>query len=104
MGIAEEKTRNNINAMFDFKTDCIEPEGMHGGWQTRRHGQGPPPLLLTSGTGYAEDGRERYFTPEELFFANLPLLYGGIKVRYPEYCGIYPRLRSRPSLHGKTKY
>ena len=33
MGIAEE-TRKNINFMFDFKTDCIEPEGMHAGWQT----------------------------------------------------------------------
>lgn len=33
MGIASE-TRANINQMFDFKTDCIVPEGMHGGWQT----------------------------------------------------------------------
>ena len=33
MGIAAE-TRANIHQMFDFKTDCIEPEGMHGGWQT----------------------------------------------------------------------
>ena len=33
MGISEE-TRANINQMFDFKTDCIKPEGMHGGWQT----------------------------------------------------------------------
>ena len=30
MGIAGE-TRQNINAMFDFKTDCIKPEGMHAG-------------------------------------------------------------------------
>ena len=48
MGIAAE-TRANINQMFDFKTDCIEPEGMHGGWQTSGtvkvcH------LALTSGT------------------------------------------------------
>ena len=33
MGIASE-TRANINQMFNFKEDCIEPEGMHGGWQT----------------------------------------------------------------------
>ena len=33
MGIAGE-TRANINQMFDFKQDCIEPEGMYGGWQT----------------------------------------------------------------------
>ena len=33
MGIAPE-TRANIRQMFDFKQDCIKPEGMHGGWQT----------------------------------------------------------------------
>lgn len=33
MGISEE-TRMNIGKMFDFKRDCIIPEGMHGGWQT----------------------------------------------------------------------
>ena len=30
MGISEE-TRMNIGKMFDFKRDCIIPEGMHGG-------------------------------------------------------------------------
>ena len=29
MGISSE-TRANIGQMFDFKTDCINPEGMHG--------------------------------------------------------------------------
>ena len=33
MGIAPE-TRANIQQMFNFKEDCIEPDGMHGGWQT----------------------------------------------------------------------
>jgi len=33
MGIAGE-TRTNIERMFNFKEDCINPEGMHGGWQT----------------------------------------------------------------------
>lgn len=33
MGISEE-TRMNIGRMFDFKNDCIVPEGMYGGWQT----------------------------------------------------------------------
>jgi len=33
MGIAGE-TRANIASMFDFKEDCIKPEGMHSGWQT----------------------------------------------------------------------
>lgn len=65
MGIASE-TRANINQMFNFKEDCIEPEGMHGGWQTSGtvkvcH------LAFNLWNGYAEEGRERYFTPEELF-------------------------------------
>ena len=38
MGIASE-TRANINQMFNFKEDCIEPEGMHGGWQTSGTGK-----------------------------------------------------------------
>ena len=41
MGIASE-TRANINQMFNFKEDCIEPEGMH--------------LLLTFGTGMQRKG------------------------------------------------
>lgn len=32
MGISEE-TRMNIGKMFDFKNDCIVPEGMYGGWR-----------------------------------------------------------------------
>lgn len=54
MGIASE-TRANINQMFNFKEDCIEPEGMHGGWQTSGtvkvcH------ILLTFGTGMQRKG------------------------------------------------
>ena len=45
MGISEE-TRMNIGKMFDFKRDCIIPEGMHGGWQTSGTGKS----LYTGGT------------------------------------------------------
>ena len=82
MGIASE-TRANINQMFNFKEDCIEPEGMHGGWQTSGtvkvcH------LAFNLWNGYAEEGRERYFTPEELFCCEFaPYFMEGIKVRYP---------------------
>mgnify|MGYP001037042982 CR=1 FL=1 len=52
MGISEE-TRMNIGKMFDFKRDCIIPEGMHGGWGSRGgsagggqcHSHGLPPCL-----------------------------------------------------------
>ena len=49
MGIASE-TRANINQMFNFKEDCIEPKGMHGGWQTSGQSRSAI-LLLTFGTG-----------------------------------------------------
>ena len=44
MGIAPE-TRTNIRQMFDFKQDCIEPDGMHGGWQTSGTVPGMPPCF-----------------------------------------------------------
>jgi len=89
MGIAGE-TRRNINSMFDFKTDCIKPEGMHAGWQTSGtvkvcH------LAFNLWNGYAEEGREKYSTPEELFCCEFaPYFMEGIKVRYPEYCRDLP--------------
>ena len=49
MGIAPE-TRANIRQMFDFKQDCIEPEGMHGGWQTSGTVRVCAALLSISGT------------------------------------------------------
>ncbi len=85
MGIARE-TRQNIYTMFDFREDCIKPEGMHGGWQTSGtvrvcH------LAFNLWNGYAEEGKERFFTPEELFCCEFALYFmEGIKMRYPEYC------------------
>ena len=85
MGIAEE-TRKNIHLMFNFKEDCIEPEGMHGGWQTSGtvkvcH------LAFNLWNNYTEKGREKSFTPEDLFCCEFaPYFMEGIKVRYPEYC------------------
>lgn len=97
MGIASE-TRANINQMFNFKEDCIEPEGMHGGWQTSGtvkvcH------LAFNLWNGYAEEGRERYFTPEELFCCEFaPYFMEGIKVRYPEYCRELPAPRKQTEI------
>ena len=94
MGIASE-TRANINQMFNFKEDCIEPEGMHGGWQTSGtvkvcH------LAFNLWNGYAEEGRERYFTPEELFCCEFaPYFMGG-------YQGQIPRILQGASCSQKT--
>ena len=85
MGISEE-TRMNIGKMFEFKSDCIIPEGMHGGWQTSGtvkvcH------LAFNLWNGFTEEGRENLYTPEELFCCGYaPYFMEGIKLRYPEYC------------------
>ena len=86
------------NIMFNFKEDCIEPEGMHGGWQTSGtvkvcH------LAFNLWNGYAEEGQERYFTPEELFCCEFaPYFMEGIKVRYPEYCRELPTPRKQTEI------
>ena len=89
MGIAKE-TRQNIHAMFDFREDCIKPEGLPGGWQTSGtvrvcH------LAFNLWNGYTEEGKEEYFTPEELFCCEFASYFmEGIRVRYPEYCQELP--------------
>ena len=85
MGIAAE-TRANIHQMFDFKNDCIVPEGMHGGWQTSGTVK-VCRLAFNLWNNYVEEGREKSFTPEDLFCCEFaPYFMEGIKVRYPEYC------------------
>lgn len=56
MGIASE-TRANINQMFNFKEDCIEPEGMHGQAGRQVEQSRSAILLLTFGTGMQRKGR-----------------------------------------------
>lgn len=85
MGIAPE-TRANINRMFNFKEDCIEPEGMHGGWQTSGtvrvcH------LAFNLWNGYSENDHKEDFTPYDLFCCEYaPYFFEAIKIKYPEYC------------------
>lgn len=85
MGIAPE-TRANIRQMFDFKTDCIEPDGMCGGWQTSgtvRVCQ----LAFNLWNGYSEDRKGDEYTPYDLFCCEFATYFmEGIKLRYPEYC------------------
>lgn len=99
MGITEG-TRKNINAMFDFENDWIEPEGMRGGWQTSGTIK-VCRLAFNLWNGYVEEGYEGYFTPEELFCSELaPYFMEGIKVRYPEYCREL-RQNKEQSEHGR---
>lgn len=85
MGIAPE-TRANIKQMFNFKEDCIEPEGMHGGWQTSgtvRVCQ----LAFNLWNGYSADRQGDEYTPYDLFCCEYaPYFMEGIKIKYPDYC------------------
>lgn len=82
MGIASE-TRANINQMFDFKNDCIEPDGMHGGWQTSGTVK-VCRLAFNLWNGYTDMNSPQSFTPEDLFCCEFaPYFMEGIKVRYP---------------------
>ena len=88
MGISEE-TRMNIGKMFDFKRDCIIPEGMHGGWQTSGtvkvcH------LAFNLWNGFTEEGRENLYTPEELLWI-CSVFHGGYQV---EVSGVLQRFDS----------
>ena len=76
MGIAPE-TRANIRQMFDFKQDCIKPEGMHGGWQTSGTVR-VCRLAFNLWNGYTE-----------------PDFMEGMKIRYPEYCRELPPARKQ---------
>ena len=62
MGISEE-TRMNIGKMFDFKRDCIIPEGMHGGWQT-------------SGTVYTVEGNSGDACKQRQYTVGSSNIYG----------------------------
>ena len=89
IGIAREP-RQNINQMFDFKTDCISLDGMYGEWQTSGTVK-VCRLAFNLGNNYVEEGREKRFTPEDLFCCEFaPYFMEGIKVRYPEYCREFP--------------
>ncbi len=82
MGIAGE-TRQNINAMFDFKTDCIKPEGTHAGWQT-------------SGTV-----KVCHLAFNLCSAANSPRIsWRASRHGIQNIAGTYPRPRSRRSIHG----
>ena len=65
MGIAPE-TRANIQQMFNFKEDCIEPDGMHGGWQTSGTVR-VCRLAFNLWNGYTEPEQSNAFSPEDLF-------------------------------------
>ena len=89
MGIAPE-TRANIRQMFDFKQDCIDPDGMHGGWQTSGTVR-VCRLAFNLWNGYTDPDHSNAYSPEDLFCCEFaPYFMEGVKIRYPEYCRELP--------------
>ena len=94
MGIASE-TMANISQMVDFKNDCINPDGMHGGWQTSGTVR-VCRLAFNLWNGYTDMDSPQSCTPEDLFCCEFaPYFMEGIKVRYPEYCRDLPAPRKQ---------
>lgn len=94
MGIAPE-TRANIRQMFDFKQDCIEPDGMHGGWQTSGTVR-VCRLAFNLWNGYTDPEHSNAYSPEDLFCCEFaPYFMEGVKIRYPEYCRELPSVRKQ---------
>ncbi len=98
MGISAE-TRRNICTLFDFKDDCIKPEGISSAWQTgstRRLCR----LAFNLWNGWTEEGKEQYSAPYQLFDCGYaPYFFEAIRLRYPEYC----RSLQRPLLFSEGK-
>lgn len=94
MGIAPE-TRANIQQMFNSKEDCIEPDGMHGGWQTSGTVR-VCRLAFNLWNGYTDPEQSNAFSPEDLFCCEFaPYFMEGIKIRYPEYCRELPSVKKQ---------
>lgn len=84
VGIAPE-TRENIDQLFNFRTDSIKPEGLREGWQTSDTTK-VCRIAFNLWNGYTEEGQERCYTPEGLFSSGFaPFFMEGVKQRFPEY-------------------
>lgn len=85
VGISDT-TRRNVGRIFDFKKDCINPDGLHEGWQTGGTVR-LTRLAFNLWNGYVEEREERLSTPYEIFDCGYaPYFYEAIRQRYPEYC------------------
>ena len=85
VGISDT-ARRNVGRIFDFKNDCINPDGLHEGWQTGGTVR-LTRLAFNLWNGYVEETEERLSTPNEIFDCGYaPYFYEAIRQRYPEYC------------------
>lgn len=85
VGISDT-ARRNVSRIFNFKKDCINPDGLHEGWQTGGTVR-LTRLAFNLWNGYVEEREERLSTPYEIFDCGYaPYFYEAIRQRYPEYC------------------
>ena len=85
VGISDT-TRGNVERLFDFQNDRINPDGLHEGWQTGGTMR-LTRLAFNLWNGYVEETEERLSTPNEIFDCGYaPYFYEAIRQRYSEYC------------------
>lgn len=85
VGISDT-ARRNVGRIFNFENDCINPDGLHEGWQTGGTVR-LTRLAFNLWNGYVEEREERLSTPYEIFDCGYaPYFYEAIRQRYPEYC------------------
>lgn len=85
LGLTDE-TRRNINNLYDFKENGINPDGMHGGWQTNTSWN-VTLLAFNLYNGYSgETEAERQCTPYDLFSSSLmEYMFQAVRLLYPCY-------------------
>ena len=84
IGISED-TRKNIDQLFDFNEDQINPDGLYKGWQTSGS-IAVCRLAFNLWNGFYEDDNPSCYTPENIFCCNYAKwFWQAIRVRYSEY-------------------
>lgn len=94
VGISDT-ARRNVGRIFDFENDCINPDGLHEGWQTSGTMR-LTRLAFNLWNGYVGEQEESLYTPYEIFDCSYaPYFYEAIRQRYPEYCPELPPVKAK---------
>lgn len=82
MGLTSE-TRRHLDALYDFETDGIKPDGLTCPWQT--HGTVKIcRLAFNLWNGYVDERQPGLYTPEELFASGYaPFFIEALRLRHP---------------------
>ncbi|MFR5039283.1 MAG: DUF6075 family protein [[Eubacterium] siraeum] len=97
MGIAQNEGKHQPDVQF--QEDCIEPEGMHGGWQTS--GTVKVCHLALTLERVCRGRAERYFTPDECSRCEFAPTYGGYQGQIPRILGSFLLPENRQKFQDK---